>query len=110
MSKVLVFSSVFFLAYLTSAHAQEVEKTNFRKGDFFAYWGWNRAWYTNSDIRFEGADYHFVLKDVRAQDRPTNRPGSRLRTESQCGAVSEEVPVSPWIWAHMDLKTSGILT
>ena len=71
MFKVLVFSSVFFLAYLTSAHAQEVEKTNFRKGDFFAYWGWNRAWYTNSDIRFEGADYHFVLKDVRAQDRPT---------------------------------------
>ena len=71
MFKVLVFSSVFLLAYLTSAHAQEVEKTNFRKEDFFAYWGWNRAWYTNSDIRFEGADYHFVLKDVRAQDRPT---------------------------------------
>ena len=71
MSKVLVFSTVFLLACLTSAHAQEIEKIDFRKGSFFTYWGWNRAWYTNSDIRFEGADYYFVLKHVRAQDRPT---------------------------------------
>ena len=40
-----------------------------RKGQFFVYWGWNRAWYTNSDIHFTGANYDFTLQNVVAKDR-----------------------------------------
>ena len=40
-----------------------------RKGDIFLSWGWNRGWYTNSDIHFKGADYNFELKNVKAYDR-----------------------------------------
>lgn len=40
------------------------------KGRWFLYWGYNRSWYTNSDIRFEGDDHDFTLRDVRAHDRP----------------------------------------
>ncbi|MDR2204824.1 MAG: hypothetical protein LBE36_01505 [Flavobacteriaceae bacterium] len=42
-----------------------------KKGKMFVFWGWNRAVYSNSDIRFKGADYDFQLYDVSAHDRPT---------------------------------------
>lgn len=42
-----------------------------RKGDFYFYWGWNRDFYSKSDITFEGKDYSFVLKDVVGKDRQT---------------------------------------
>ncbi len=41
------------------------------KGKFFVYWGWNRASYSDSDIRFKGSDYDFTLTDVTAQDTPS---------------------------------------
>jgi hypothetical protein len=45
-------------------------KDNFyRKGNFFIYWGWNRAAYTTSDIHFSGNDYDFTLENVVAKDR-----------------------------------------
>ncbi len=34
-------------------------------------YGWNRAFYTKSDIRFRGADYDFKIYKVKAHDRPT---------------------------------------
>jgi len=40
------------------------------KGPFFAYWGYNRAWYSWSDIHFDGDGYDFTLRHVRAYDRP----------------------------------------
>jgi hypothetical protein len=36
----------------------------------FAYWGYNRAQFTTSDIVFTGTDYDFTLHDVVAKDRP----------------------------------------
>ncbi len=39
-------------------------------GTFFFYWGYNRSYYTKSDIRFVGSDYDFKLKGVTAYDRP----------------------------------------
>jgi len=36
----------------------------------FIYWGYNRAQYTASDIRFTGSGYDFTLHDVRASDKP----------------------------------------
>ncbi len=46
-------------------------KNPFRKGTMFAFWGWNRAWFANSDIHFKGADYDFYLNNVVAHDRPS---------------------------------------
>ncbi len=45
------------------------EKT---KGDFFFYWGWNRGWFSDSDIHFRGNDYDFNLDNVVATDRQSN--------------------------------------
>ncbi|WP_347216899.1 hypothetical protein [Chryseobacterium sp.] len=42
-----------------------------KKGQMFAFYGWNRAAYSNSDIRFKGNGYDFQLNNVTAQDRPT---------------------------------------
>jgi len=35
----------------------------------YVYWGWNRGWYTDSDIHLKGSNYNFTLDKVRAQDR-----------------------------------------
>ena len=43
-----------------------------RKGDLYLYWGWNRGWFTDSDINFKGDDYDFTLDKVRAFDRQTD--------------------------------------
>ncbi len=39
------------------------------QGRVFAYWGWNRGYYTKSDIHFSGEGYDFTLEDVVAKDR-----------------------------------------
>lgn len=41
----------------------------YKKGKFFAFWGWNRAHYTNSNIHFKGEDYDFKLYRVNAHDK-----------------------------------------
>ena len=41
------------------------------EGNWYGYWGWNRARYADSDIRFHGDDHDFTLYDVKAKDRPT---------------------------------------
>ncbi|MCO4819449.1 MAG: hypothetical protein KC517_07490 [Bacteroidetes bacterium] len=38
---------------------------------WYANWGWNRGWYTKSDIRMTGKDYDFTLDKVAAKDRQT---------------------------------------
>jgi hypothetical protein len=47
----------------------EMEKSN--KGRIYGFWGWNRGWYSNSDIHFTGSNYDFKLNDVEAKDRQT---------------------------------------
>ena len=42
-----------------------------KKGQMFVFWGWNRAGFTKSDIRFKGAGYDFTLENVVAHDRPS---------------------------------------
>lgn len=43
----------------------------YKKGTFYAFWGWNRGAYTNSDIHFKGSDYNFTLHEVKASDKPS---------------------------------------
>ncbi len=59
-----------------AAVAQESsdEKTkigNHQKGSFYAFWGWNRGYYSKSDVTFKGDNYEFEIKDMTASDRPT---------------------------------------
>lgn len=64
----------FFLLILFSFSGNQTfsqsEKLN-KKGEIYAYWGWNRSWYSNSDIHFNGDNYDFTLHDVVAKDRQT---------------------------------------
>jgi len=45
------------------------QNTSHRKGTISAYWGYNRGWFSNSNIRFWGTDYDFTLDKVSAKDR-----------------------------------------
>lgn len=55
-------------------HGQEEAKNedgDKEKGEFYFFWGWNRGWYSKSDIRFWGDNYDFTIYDVVAKDRQT---------------------------------------
>ncbi len=41
-----------------------------KKGQLFVTWGYNRAYYNQSDIHFQGDGYDFTLYDVEAVDMP----------------------------------------
>lgn len=43
----------------------------FKKNEFYFYWGYNRALFSKSDIRFIGVGSDFTLHHVVAKDRPT---------------------------------------
>ena len=47
------------------------ENKTIRKGAMFVFWGWNRAGFSKSDIRFKGDGYDFTLNKVVAHDRPS---------------------------------------
>ncbi len=72
--KVIKIFVVAFLMLLNVAPLFSQKKAQYQqnnKGKFYVYWGWNRGTYSNSDIRFKGANYDFTLSDVTANDRPT---------------------------------------
>ena len=41
------------------------------KGKLFFHWGYNRGWYTKSDIHFHGDGFDFTLFDAVGKDRQT---------------------------------------
>lgn len=47
----------------------ESKKSHAPQNRIYAYWGWNRGYFTNSDIHFSGRGYDFTLKEVVARDR-----------------------------------------
>lgn len=64
--------AIFILAtQLAFAQNEPLSGKTHQKGKLYAYWGWNRGWYTNSDISFKGNDYDFNLNKVVAKDRQT---------------------------------------
>lgn len=66
-------SSLLFLLLCLGiqAYSADKDKSQSKKGEMYMYWGWNRGWYTNSDIHFNGPDFDFTLQDVVAKDRQT---------------------------------------
>ncbi len=61
---------LFFMStsFLTAAKPLPDPKKDM-KGEFYIYWGYNRAVYSNSDIHFHGGDFDFTVKNTVAKDR-----------------------------------------
>ena len=65
--------SLLFLSTLVNAQeAAPIIESSTNKGKIYVFWGWNRGWYSNSDIHFTGNNYDFTLNDVKAQDRQSD--------------------------------------
>jgi len=62
---------LFFVLTSIGMFSQEVNDKATNKGKVFLYWGWNRGFYSNSDINFKGNDYNFTLNNATASDKPT---------------------------------------
>lgn len=66
----LLFSFSTIVGQQKNTNSKKNKVTN--KGKFFAYWAWNWASYSDSDIRFKGENYDFTLSDVKARDTPSD--------------------------------------
>lgn len=53
-----------------SAQMKHKKRKSTAAGTLFFYWGYNRSWYTGSDLRLAGQDYDFTLKGASAHDHP----------------------------------------
>ncbi|WP_338352760.1 hypothetical protein [Thalassolituus oleivorans] len=49
-----------------------------QQGDWYGYWGWNNATYSDSDIHFKGEDHDFTLYNVSAHDHQTELSGREV--------------------------------
>ena len=45
-------------------------KKSYAKGAIFAHWGYNRSYYSKSDINFIGSGYNFTVGGCQGEDRP----------------------------------------
>ena len=69
-TKILYFLFIIINCSIFSQEKNNKKESN--KGKMYVYWGWNRANYSNSDIRLTGNNYDFTLYNVKAKDRITN--------------------------------------
>ena len=81
--KIFLLISLLLIAFSNKCYSQrknkcttcndhvEAKPGQFKKGEFFFSWGYNRAAYSKSDISFSGNRVDFTLSDVAAKDRPT---------------------------------------
>ncbi len=60
---------ILFFIFVTFSFVAQRNPEAFKKGSFYFYWGWNRAFYSPSTIHFSGNYYDFQLYDVVAVDR-----------------------------------------
>ncbi len=63
---------LFPLAHQLQAQENTSPGLNNKKGKFYFYWGYNRSFYSSSDLHFNGPIYDFTLYDVKGSDRPTD--------------------------------------
>ncbi|WP_369856424.1 hypothetical protein [Candidatus Thalassolituus haligoni] len=63
--------SIAILLMASSCYSAASEAAMRSQGDWYGYWGWNNATYSDSDIHFEGDDYDFTLHNVSAKDHQT---------------------------------------
>ena len=65
------YTLIFITIMLFSLNKTTAQSSDYKKGDFYTYWGWNWSWYSKSDISFKGDNYNFKLHKAKAQDRQT---------------------------------------
>ena len=46
-------------------------KTDYRKGQFYFYWGYNRSYFSKTNLHFTSATYDFTVYNIEASDRPS---------------------------------------
>ena len=63
---VLLFFSIF-------AFGQEQKSNESKKNSFFIFWGYNRSYYSKTNLHFNGPNYDFTLYNLKAKDRPSQR-------------------------------------
>ncbi len=68
MRKAIIYVSL-VLFFGVDIYAQSSRKEIDLNEKFYLYWGWNRDWYSNSNIHMKGSDYDFTLNNVTASDR-----------------------------------------
>jgi hypothetical protein len=74
--KLYIFKLTIFLILLAntvslrSEESKPLESVNDRKGRWNFQWGYNRAYFTPSDINFRAPGYRYTLKSVDAKDKP----------------------------------------
>ena len=66
--KIKIIIASFVFCSLTS-FCQETDDEFTQKGTMYFYWGWNRDFFSKSNIHFTGENYDFTLKKVIAKDR-----------------------------------------
>ena len=81
MKNLIVFIGLAFSIVIVGQEDIIITKTN--KGKIFFYWGWNRGYFSNSDIHFSGEGYDFILEDVIANDRQTNLLSTLISTRCE---------------------------
>lgn len=72
MNKLLLIGFLFLVALPVNAQKKTASKAKVpdKQGTLFFYWGYNRSFYTKSDIRFQGNGYDFMMGGARAHDNP----------------------------------------
>ena len=67
------FIFIFFFFSYSSLYSQETINSKKKKRDFYVSWGYNKEWYSRSDIHLEDHitdNYDFTIHDATAADRP----------------------------------------
>ena len=72
MIKTIVVSFFVLGSFILNAHRynRPKPKKSYAKGAIFAHWGYNRSYYSRSDINFRGSGYDFTIGGCDAEDRP----------------------------------------
>jgi hypothetical protein len=65
-----------------------------QQGQWYGYWGWNNATYSDSDIHFHGDDHDFTLHNVRAKDHQTSLGGEIFHSYLNPGRMT--IPQYDW--------------
>lgn len=69
MKRIIIVVLVFF-AGIISSEAQSKKQS--RKGEFYFSWGYNKEWYTHSNVKINqpSLNNHYTLRNVISHDRP----------------------------------------
>ena len=73
MSRFLYVFLLIILPLGLQAQLSRKQRVSYAQGNFFGYWGYNRSFYTKSDIQFVGSGYDFHLAGSAAKDNPSNQ-------------------------------------